>query len=154
MTSSRFSLSICRTLVLSAVVAVLLGVPANSQILPDAPIEGIRVTMFSVEEGFKLWNLQGSSASYLANGAVKVTELDLEIFQGEKGEELDMHIFGAEAIYESESRSVSGQGGVFVEGDFYEVEGDSWRYSQDDRIVKVTSNVKIVIDYELDAFLK
>ncbi len=136
-----------------AVLAFAFGLPVNSQILPDAPIEGVTVTMFS-DEGFKLWNLQGSSAAYTEDGGVELKALDLEIYQGQEGKEMDMHIVGAEALYESENRTVAGQGGVFVDGNFYDIEGDSWKYSQDERIVQVTSNVKVVIDYELEAFLK
>jgi hypothetical protein len=150
--SLRFPL-LYRFLLLAAAVVVIHGLPLNSQILPDAPIEGIRVTMFS-DEGFKLWNLQGNTASYLDNGVVEVMGMDLEVFQGETGEDVDMSILAAEAVYKSDERAVSGDGGVLVEGDFYNIEGDSWRYSQDDRIVKVTSNVKVIIDYKLDAFLK
>lgn len=133
--------------------AALLVVPVSSQIVPDAPIEGVTVTMFS-DEGFRLWNLQGRSASYLEDGVVEVKDMNLEVFQGEDGKEIDMHIVGTEAIYLSEERTVSGDGGVRVDGEFYQIEGDSWRYSQDERIVRVTSNVKVVIEYELDAFLK
>ena len=120
---------------------------------PDAPIEGVTVTMFS-DEGYKLWNLKGSSALYTEDGGVEMTELDLEIFQGQDGVEVDMHIQGAQALYASEDRTVTGEGGVFVDGDFYDIEGDNWKYSQDERIVEVSSNVKVVIDYELQAFLK
>lgn len=129
------------------------GLPVSSQILPDAPIEGIQVTMFS-DEGLKVWNLLGDSATYLENGAVEVKGLDLEVYQGVRGQELDMRIQGAEAVYESDERTVHGQGGVFVEGEFYNIEGENWRYSQDDRIVRVSDKVKVVIEYELDAFLK
>ena len=80
--------------------------------------------------------------------------MDLEIYQGQEEKEIDMHIVGAQALYESENQTVAGKGGVFVDGDFYDIEGDSWKYSQDERIVQVTSNVKVVIDYELEAFLK
>ena len=146
----RFYLRVigCATLLV-----LLYHLRVNSQILPDAPIEGVTVTMFS-DEGHRLWNLQGQSASYLEDGAVQVKELDLEVFQGEDGREMDMQIVGAEAVYESEERTVSGEGGVFVDGEFYQIEGESWRYSQDERVVQVTKNVKVVIDYELDAFLK
>jgi len=109
--------------------------------------------MFS-DEGARLWNLKGSSASYLENGVVEVKELDLLVFQGEDGVEMDMHIIGTEAVYESDDRTVSGEGGVFVDGEFYQISGENWRYSQNERVVQVTSNVKVVIDYELDAFLK
>jgi hypothetical protein len=143
----------CRLPVLFAGFLALHELPVNSQILPDAPIEGIKVTMFS-DEGYKLWNLKGDSASYLENGVVDVKGMDLLVFQGEAAQEKDMHILAAEANYQSEERAVSGDGGVFVDGNFYNIEGDSWRYSQDDRVVKVTSNVKVVINYELDAFLK
>ena len=150
--SLRFS-SIYIMVVIATAIVAFLGFQLNSQILPDAPIEGIRVTMFS-DEGFKLWNLKGNTASYLDNGVVEVMGMDLEVFQGETGKDVDMSIFASEAIYKSDERAVSGEGGVVVEGDFYNIEGDSWSYSQDDRIVKVTSNVKVIIDYELDAFLK
>ena len=133
--------------------ALAFGLPLSSQILPDAPIEGVTVTMFS-EEGYKLWNLKGSSASYTEDGGVEVTELDLEIFQGQDGQEMDMHIQGAQALYASDDRTVAGEGGVFVDGDFYDIEGDNWKYSQDERVVEVSSNVKVVIDYQLQAFLK
>ncbi len=106
------------------------------------------------DEGHKLWNMKGSSASYLEDGGVEVKELDLEIFQGRDGKDVDMHILGAQALYESDDRTVAGQGGVFVDGDFYDIEGDNWNYSQNERIVRVSSNVKVVIDYELEAFLK
>ena len=132
---------------------LVVGLPVNSQIVPDAPIEGITVTMFS-NEGYKQWNLRGSSAAYTDSGGVEVQDLDLEVFQGSDGEEMDMHIKGAQALYESSDRTVKGKGGVIVNGDFYDIEGETWNYSQDDRIVKVNSNVKVVIDYELEEFLK
>ena len=132
---------------------VVFGMPVNSQILPDAPIEGIQVTMFS-DEGYKVWNLKGSSALYQEDGGVEVQELDLEIYQGNDGKEVDMHILSAEAFYASDDRTVAGEGGVFVDGDFYDIEGEEWNYSQDERIVHVTSNVKVVIEYEMDAFLR
>ncbi len=135
------------------VFALPLGLLLNSQILPDAPIEGVRVTMFS-DEGFRQWNLKGSSAAYGEVGEVSVTDLDLEIFQGEDGKRIDMHILGTRAVYESEDKSVSGEGGVFVDGDFYQIEGESWNYSQNSRVVKVRENVKVVIEYELESFLK
>jgi hypothetical protein len=130
-----------------------LGLLVNSQILPDAPIEGVRVTMFS-EEGFRLWNLKGGSATYGDNGIVEMTDMDLQIYQGEQGKDIDMHIVGAEAVYQSADRAVSGEGGVFVDGEFYEIEGENWNYSQDDRVVQVEKNVKVVIEYQLEAFLK
>lgn len=136
-----------------ALLAFVFGLPVNSQILPDAPIEGVTVTIFS-DEGYKLWNLQGSSVAYNEAGGVEVKEMDLEIYQGQEEKEIDMHIVGAQALYESENQTVAGEGGVFVDGDFYDIEGDNWKYSQDERIVQVTSNVKVVIDYELEAFLK
>lgn len=153
MTASLHFSSFNKMLVLSAVLIAYHGLQVNSQILPDAPIEGIRVTMFS-DEGFKLWNLQGESASYMENGMVEVVGMNLDVFQGKEGKEVDMRILAAEAIYQSNDKTVSGDGGVFVDGDFYTIEGDSWRYSQDDRIVKVTSNVTVVINYQLGAFLK
>lgn len=133
--------------------ALPLGLLLNSQILPDAPIEGVRVTMFS-DEGFRQWNLKGSSAAYGEAGEVSVSDLDLQIFQGEDGKRLDMHILGTRALYKAEDRSVSGDGGVFVDGDFYQIEGESWDYSQNDRVVNVRENVKVVIEYELESFLK
>ncbi|MCB1120727.1 MAG: hypothetical protein KJT03_04210, partial [Verrucomicrobiae bacterium] len=104
--------------------------------------------------GFKLWYLQGASATYLEDARVAVKGMDLDVFEGDEGKELDMRIKAAEAIYEPDQRVVHGDGGVFVDGIFYNIEGNSWHYSQDDRVVKVTDNVKVVIAYELDAFLK
>ena len=153
MNPEHFNKILRRGCVLVAILAVAFGLPVNSQILPDAPIEGVTLPMFS-DEGYKLWNLQGSSVAYNEDGGVEVKELDLEIYQGQEGQEVDMHIVGAQALYESEDRTVAGEGGVFVDGDFYDIEGDNWKYSQDDRIVQVSSNVKVVIDYELEAFLK
>tara|TARA_B100000586_G_C19933829_1_gene352535 strand:- start:224 stop:685 length:462 start_codon:yes stop_codon:yes gene_type:complete len=153
MTASLHFSSFNKMLVLSTVLIAYHGLQVNSQILPDAPIEGIRVTMFS-DEGFKLWNLQGESASYMENGMVEVVGMNLDVFQGKEGKEVDMRMLAAEAIYQSNDKTVSGDGGIFVDGDFYTIEGDSWRYSQDDRIVKVTSNVTVVINYQLGAFLK
>jgi len=153
MTASLHFSSFNKVLVLSTVLIAYHGLQVNSQILPDAPIEGIRVTMFS-DEGFKLWNLQGESASYMENGMVEVVGMNLDVFQGKEGKEVDMRMLAAEAIYQSNDKTVSGDGGIFVDGDFYTIEGDSWRYSQDDRIVKVTSNVTVVINYQLGAFLK
>ena len=145
--------NISKIALLFALCALPLGLLVNSQILPDAPIEGVRITMFSVE-GFRLWNLKGSSATYEDNGIVEMTNMDLQIYQGEQGKDVDMRIQGAEAVYQSTDRAVAGDGGVIVDGEFYEIEGESWNYSQDDRIVHVHKNVKVVIDYELEAFLK
>ena len=145
--------NITKIALLFALCSLPLGLLVNSQILPDAPIEGVRVTMFS-DEGFRLWNLKGSSATYGDNGIVEMTNLDLQIYQGEQGKDVDMRIQGAEAVYQSTDRAVAGDGGVIVDGEFYEIEGESWNYSQDDRIVHVHKNVKVVIDYELEAFLK
>ncbi len=90
----------------------------------------------------------------MENGMVEVVGMNLDVFQGKEGKEVDMRMLAAEAIYQSNDKTVSGDGGIFVDGDFYTIEGDSWRYSQDDRIVKVTSNVTVVINYQLGAFLK
>ena len=149
----RFPLSRFKGFLFLACLVLPLGMLVRSQILPDAPIEGVRVTMFS-DEGSKVWNLKGSSALYRDDGAVEVKDMDLEIFQGEGGKQVDMHILGGEAVYFADERSISGEGGVFVAGEFYQIQGDNWQYSQSDRIVHVNSNVKVVIDYELDAFLK
>ncbi len=65
-----------------------------------------------------------------------------------------MHILGSNAIYKSDDRMVSGDGGVFVNGGYYVVEGDSWDYFQENKTIKVTSNVKVLIDYEIPPFLK
>lgn len=153
MTAELFMRSFRRVCVPLGLLVLTFGMPVNSQILPDAPIEGIQVTMFS-DEGYKLWNLQGDTARYMEEGDVEITELDLEVYQGDTGQEMDMRILGTEAVYQADIRTVSGEGGVHVDGDFYQIEGDNWRYTQDDRVVKVMSNVKVVIDYELEAFLK
>ena len=47
---------------------------------------------------------------------MSVTDLDLTIYQGDQGKVVDMHILGKRAVYESEDRSVFGDGGVFVDG--------------------------------------
>ena len=132
---------------------LLQGLLVNSQILPDAPVEGLRLTMFS-DEGYKLWFLTGSTAAYLEDGSVKMTDMDLEVFKDSETPKIDMHILSNNAIYQVEDKNVSGDGGVFVEGEFYQIEGDSWNYSQEERVVTVTSNVKVLIDYELQPFLK
>ena len=142
-----------RTILCFGIAGLPLGILLNYQILPDAPIEGVRVTMFS-DDGFRLWNLKGSSAAYGEAGEVSVTDLDLTIYQGDQGKVVDMHILGKRAVYESEDRSVFGDGGVFVDGDFYKIEGESWDYSQNDRVVNVRENVKVVIEYQLESFLK
>jgi hypothetical protein len=144
---------ITKTGLLFGLCSLPLGILVYSQILPDAPIDGVRVTMFS-DEGVRLWNLKGSSATYLDDGVVEMTNMDLRIYKGEQGKDMDMHILGTEALYQSKDRSVSGDGGVTVDGEFYEIEGESWNYSQGDRIVHVHKNVKVVIDYELEVFLK
>jgi len=153
MTTKPLKIILLRCSVLLGVLALVFALRVNSQILPDAPIEGIQIPMFS-EEGYKLWNMKGSSAAYKDDGGVEVKELDLEIYQGEEAKEVDMHILGAEAVYASDDRTITGDGGVFVDGDFYDIEGDSWKYSLNERVVQVTSNVKVVIDYELESFLK
>ena len=149
----RSFLSFCRLSLLAATLVLPQGFFLNSQILPDAPVEGIRLTMFS-DEGFKVWFLQGDSASYLEDGSIKMSKLDLEVFKDSEQPEKDMHILGNEAIYQVDERSVSGDGGVFVDGEFYEIEGDSWHYSEVEKIVRVKSNVKVVIDYQMQPFLK
>jgi len=129
------------------------GLFVNSQILLDSPIEGVRLTMFS-DEGYKLWFLRGQSATYLEAGSVAMSDLDLEVFNESETPTREMHILGSNAIYKSNDRTVSGDGGVFVNGGFYLVEGESWDYSQENKTIKVASNVKVLIDYEIPPFFK
>ncbi len=136
-----------------ALLVIASGIYLSSQILPDAPVEGFRVTMFN-DLGYKIWFLTGDSAVYGDGGKVNMQGLDLEVYTGAEQNQLDFHMFGDNATYLSHNKLIFGDNGVKVVSDAYTIEGEQWQYEQATRRILVSKNVKVVLDYEIEPFFK
>ncbi len=129
------------------------GVYLSSQIVPDAPVEGFRVTMFN-DLGYKIWFLTGNSAAHREEGQVDMKGLDLEVYTGEEQNQLDFRMVGDNATYLSQNKLLFGDRGVKVVSEDFTIEGEEWRYDQQARLIQVSENVKVVLDYEMEPFFK
>ncbi len=140
----------------AALIAVTLLVPIvslNSQIETDAPIEGFRVNMFG-DDGGKLWKLKGDIATRQESGVVDMEGLDLVVYSKEVSGKVDFKMISENAHYMDGERAVSGEGGVEFYADTYTITGDKWKYEEEGRVIRIKENVRVVLEYEMEAFLK
>ena len=133
--------------------ALASGIFLSSQIVPDAPVEGFRVTMFN-DLGYRIWFLTGNSAAHREEGQVDMKGLDLEVYTGEEQNQLDFRMVGDNATYLSHNKLLFGDQGVKVVSEAFTTEGEKWRYDQETRRIRVSENVKVVLDYEMEPFFK
>ncbi len=133
--------------------ALASGIYLSSQILPDAPVEGFRVTMFN-DLGYRIWFLTGDSAAHREGGQVDMKGLDLEVYTGEEQNRLDFRMVGDNATYLGHNKLLFGDRGVKVVSEAFTIEGEQWRYDQEARRIQVSENVKVVLDYEMEPFFK
>lgn len=149
----RFISFLRKSLWASLLLALGSGIYLSSQILPDAPVEGFRVTMFN-DLGYKVWFLTGDSALYGDRGQVEVKGLDLQVYSGEEQNQLDFRLVGDNATYLGHNKMLFGDKGVKVVSEAYTIEGGQWKYEQNNRRIQVSENVKVVLDYEIEPFFK
>ena len=133
--------------------ALASGIYLSSQIVPDAPVEGFRVSMFN-DLGHKIWFLKGDSAALQDEGKIDMKGLDLEVYTGEEPNQLDFRMVGDNATYLSHNKILLGDGGVKLDSQAYTIEGEKWRYDQVARRIQVSEKVRVVLDYEMEPFFK
>ena len=133
--------------------ALASGIYLSSQIVPDAPVEDFRVSMFN-DPGYKIWFLKGDYAALQEEGKIDMKGLDLEVYTGEEPNQLDFRIEGDNATYLSHDKSLFGDQGVKLVSQAFTIEGEQWRYDQLARRIQVSENVRVVLNYEMEPFFK
>lgn len=122
---------------------LLLGLTAQAQMVPDAPIQNFRLPLFG-DNGFKVWELRGLVGHYINENEARVEGLDLMVFSGDERMDLENRIRSPEATIQFDQSRASGESSFFMTGPGYEIEGNDWVWEGRENKLRVERNARVV----------
>ena len=106
------------------------------------------------ESGRRSHLLRGSSARYVGENRIEVTDMNLEIYGANAPDNAETVILSPQAEFQIPTRQVQGDVGVRVIRDDMEATGAVWSYSNTEKRISMRGGVRVVIQAELKSILK
>lgn len=133
------------------------GLAANSsRISSTEPIINFSLPTFTNPDGYRSWLIRGSEARMPEQNIIDVKELSLTIFSGDASNQVNIMMLSPSARVLPDEKVVTGESSlriIDVQKEF-EATGTGWRYTDRDKTVTLSKNVRIVFRAQLINILK
>lgn len=137
---------------LGATLGLLLWIPANTQMIPDAPVIGFQLPMFG-DDGYRIWNLTGKQGLYVNENRIDVVDMHLLIYSKVVPGAVETEILSPQATMLIKDNKAMGNETITVLGPNFEVRGQRWSWDGDEDRVVIDEQVKITFFEELSGIL-
>lgn len=154
--SSLFAKSAALAPVLAALVALLPVTPlgADSELLPDAPVERFRIYGFDNKNGWRTWQIDGDRAEFGRDGYISVTGMTLKVFENNGSQNVDVTIKSPIARIPAAKDRVDGPDSISVDARGVHLEGSNWTYFANERRLTLRQRSRAVIKGDMGTFLE
>ena len=135
--------------------ATTLGPPElAAQMLPDgAPVMDFKLHGFG-EDGYKIWELQGSQGHLVSEDLIEVIGMRLRLFSGGAGLRSDFIMESPVADMRLSANTAEGEHGIRISSDHFLVEGAHWQWRQDVRRIRIERGVRVTFREKLEDILR
>jgi len=126
---------------LGATVLTVAAARGQGQLKPSAPVEHFKFPKFA-ENGYTQWVLEGARGSYRDENTVRVEEMVLRVYSGDKrmAQELKLESPAA-TLYLQDNRARS-QEAIRIAGANFDIEGVGWRWDGDTKMIEIEKRAK------------
>jgi hypothetical protein len=135
--------------------ATTLGPPElAAQMLPDgAPVMDFKLHGFG-EDGYKIWELQGSQGYLVSEDLIEVIGMRLRLFSGGADLRPDFVMESPMADMRLSANTAGGEHGIRISGDHFLVEGEHWQWRHDVRRIRIERGVRVTFREKLEDILR
>ena len=122
------------------------GLVAQTDLLPDAPIEHFRVFGFDKLNGWRTWQIEGSRAEFDKDGTVQVSDMRLRIYEASKAQTINMLIESPIARMTKTHEAIEGPGTIILTAKGIFLGGENWLWNPDKKTLLIRERTHAVID--------
>jgi len=126
----------------------------SAQILPDgAPVLDFKLHGFG-DDGYKIWELQGSRGLFLSEDLVEIIGMKLTLFGNGADARPGLTLESPVSTMRLSANSAGGEYGLHIRSDHFFVDGERWQWNHQEKRIRIEEGVKVTFREKLGDILR
>jgi hypothetical protein len=147
-----------RLFAVAAAWAALAAAGAENQaatLFGNTSVKDFETSTFS-DEGYRKMTVKGTEARYVTSDQVSCVDMNIAVYSGDAATRLDSVILSPSASFFVHEHRAEGDGAVRLidYNHNFEMTGEGWVYTYDQKKISLARNVKVIIHAKLPDLLK
>ena len=118
---------------------------AQTDLIPDSPVDHFRVFGFDKTTGWRTWQFEGARAEFPSPDLVRVRDMKIRIYEAGEGQKVNLFIESSLALMQKKNQIVEGPETIIVTARGLYLCGENWSWYPDERRLLIRHRTHAVI---------
>lgn len=120
--------------------------------------DGGAVTYFKLprfgNDGYKIWEVQGTEGQYKDSSTIWVRDLVLKLFEGGSTQVENLVLQSPSATINPASNIASSNESIFIRGDGFSIQGEDWQWTGATKSIFIQNQVEVLFNQDIISILE